>query len=164
MKRELTVMAGALALSGCVANLGDTYTGPAAAPELRDNTVAMSAEDIVQARRVTYFLSTQAVGQIKAGIAEGGDLRRTRGGAMMLARWAETLPSMFPDGTNVEGSRALPSVWSDRADFEAAAEEYRLAALAIAESAQTGDRQATNDAFMAMAGKCQACHQSYREE
>lgn len=124
--------------------------------------VEMSAEDIVRARRTTYFLSTQAVGQIKAGIDEGGDLRRTRGGARMLARWAEALPSMFPEGTDIEGSRALPTVWSDREGFEAAAEAYREAAQNVAETAATGDREATNAAFMAMAGTCHACHETYR--
>ena len=164
MKSQILLADAAFALSGCVANLGDTYTGSAIAQEDHAGAVAMPAEDVVQARRVTYFLSTQAVGQIKAGIEEGGDLQRTQRGAMMLARWAEPLPKMFPQGTDIDGSRAFPTVWSDRAGFEAAAENYRLAALNLAEVAKTGDRQAANDAFMAMAGTCQACHQSYREE
>jgi len=126
-------------------------------------TVHMSAADIVQARRVTYYLTTQAVGQIKAGIEEGGDLRRTRFAAQLLVRWAQTLPSMFPEGTDIEGSRALPTVWSDRAGFEAAATAYQDAAQAVMDTAETGDREATNEAFFAMAATCQACHTAYRE-
>ena len=126
-------------------------------------TVEMSAADIVQARRVTYFLTTQAVGQIKAGIEEGGDLRRTNFAARLLVRWAETLPSMFPEGTDLEGSKALPTVWSDREGFEAAAAAYRDAAQNVADTAETGDREATNTAFFAMAATCHACHTQYRE-
>ncbi len=128
------------------------------------NGVTMAAEDIVAARRAGYFLSTQAIGQIKAGIEEGGDLRRTRAGAMMLANWAKAIPTLFPEGTNLESSRALPTVWTDREGFEARAEAYRQAALKLAETAETGDKEASNAAFMAMAGTCHACHQSYREK
>ena len=128
------------------------------------NGVTMAAEDIVATRRAGYFLSTQAVGQIKAGIEEGGDLRRTRAGAMMLANWAKAIPTLFPEGTDLESSRALSTVWSDRPGFEARAVAYREAALNLAETAATGDREASNSAFMAMAGTCHACHQTYREE
>lgn len=126
--------------------------------------VAMSAQEIVAARRASYFLSTQAVGQIKAGIAEGGDLRRTVTAAKMLANWAQVLPTMFPEGTNIEGSRALDTVWSDRAGFDARAAAYRDAALELARVAESGDRAASDAAFKAMAGTCHACHEAYREE
>lgn len=149
-------------LPSCVA-VSNVESAPAAASSA-DGIVAMAPEDIVAARRTTYFLSTQAVGQIKAGFEEGGDLNRSRAGAMMLARWADTLPTMFPEGTNIDGSRALDTVWTDREGFLARAAAYRDAAREVARVAETGDREATNSAFMAMAGTCHACHQSYREE
>ena len=154
---------GALGLAVSPA-LADAHLDESATDEATSATVEMPAADIVQARRVTYFLTTQAVGMIKAGIDEGGDLRRTRGGAIMLSRWAETLPKMFPEGTDLPSSRALPNVWSDRGGFEAAAAAYRDAAKNLAETAATGDREASNAAFMAMAGTCHACHEKYREE
>ena len=157
---------GTLALAACgAAALATTQASAEAHDDLEAElaTVEMSAADIVQARRVTYFLSTQAVGQIKAGIEEGGDLRRTRFAAQILVRWAETLPAMFPEGTAIEGSKALPTIWSDREGFEAAAAAYRDAAQGVMDAAETGDREATNAAFTAMAGTCQACHTAYRE-
>ena len=128
------------------------------------DSIAMAPEDIVKTRRLAYFLSTQAVGQIKAGIEEAGDLRRTQAGATMLARWAETIPTLFPEGTDLESSRALPTVWSDREGFEAAALAYKNAAEELVTQAKTGDREAANAAFMAMAGTCKSCHDKYREE
>lgn len=126
--------------------------------------VRMSPEQVVAARRASYFLSTQAIGQIKAGIDEGGDLRRTVSAAKMLANWAGVLPTMFPEGSNIETSRALDTVWSDREGFEARAAAYREAALHLAETASQGDREAAQAAFMDMAGTCHACHTTYREE
>lgn len=162
MKTQLIAAGSALLLGGCVANFGDTNAAPVASS--RDDSVRMSAPDVVQARRATYFLSTQAVGQIKAGIDEGGDLRRTVSGAKMLAAWAKALPTMFPEGTNIDGSRALDNVWSDRAGFEARADDYRQAAEDLAQIAASGDRAAADAAFKKMAGTCHACHAQYREE
>ena len=71
---------------------------------------------------------------------------------------------VFPEGTDTPDDRALPEVWSDREGFEAAAAAYRDAAKNLAETAATGDREASNAAFMAMAGTCHACHEKYREE
>lgn len=161
-KREI----GALALAACgVAALVTTQANAEAHDDLEAElaTVEMSAADIVQARRVGYYLSTQAVGQIKAGTEEGGDLRRARFAAQILVRWAETLPAMFPEGTDIEGSKALPTIWSDREGFEAAAAAYRDGAQGVMDAAETGDREATNAAFLTMAAACQACHVKYRE-
>lgn len=131
-------------------------------PQATSAAVEMAASDVVRARRTAYFLSTQAVGQIKSGIAEDGNLDRSAAAARMLAQWAATLPSLFPEGTEIEGSKALPNIWTDRAGFEAAADAYRVAALDVAEVARTGDREATNAAFMEMAATCKACHDTYR--
>ena len=126
--------------------------------------VTMNASDIVQSRRVSFFLSTQAVSQVKAGIDDGGDLRRTVAGARMLAAWAEAIPSMFPAASNVAPTRATSAVWDDPDGFAERAEEYRAAAMALANAAQQGDREAANTAFFEMAAACQTCHQGYREQ
>ena len=162
MKALLIAAGSTLLLGGCAANFGGTNVVPVTSST--EKTVRMSAPDVVQARRATYFLSTQAVGQIKAGIEEGGDLRRTISGAKMLAGWAKVLPTMFPEGTNIEGSRALDRVWSDRAGFEALADDYRQAAEDLAQIAASGDRSDTHAAFKKMASTCHACHTQYREE
>ncbi|MBO6526680.1 cytochrome c [Erythrobacter sp.] len=163
MRNALALVGLAAVMTACSPYDDDLNSTQAALP-LTQESVDLSAEEIVAARRVTYFLSTQAVGQIKAGIAEGGDLRRTQAGARMLARWAEVLPTMFPQGSNIDSSKALDTVWSDRDGFEEHAEAYRSAAVALAEQAKSGDREAANAAFMAMAGTCKACHDRYRAE
>ena len=82
----------------------------------------------------------------------------------MLARWAETIPTLFPEGTNIDSSRALDTVWTDREGFEARAMAYKAAALELAAKAEAGDREGAEAAFEALAGTCHACHQAYREE
>lgn len=142
----------------------DSEAQSAAAPAPDPGVVAMSAADLVAARRTSFFLSTRAVAQAKEGFEDGGDLARTRSAARMLSHWANSLPTMFPEGSNVEGTRALEAVWSDRAGFEAKAAAYRDAADYLAEKAGEGDREATKAAFLVMAGTCHACHETYRAE
>ncbi|BDI61126.1 c-type cytochrome [Qipengyuania nanhaisediminis] len=154
--------AGSIAALGCaLAMLASSHAGAEAHGQA--DTVAMSASDVVEARRTSYFLSTQAVGQIKAGYEDGGDLERAAFAARLLVRWAQLLPSMFPDGTDLEASNALPTVWTDREGFSAAAAAYRDAAQSVADSAASGDREATKEAFFAMAGTCHSCHRNYRK-
>jgi len=161
MKKALVVIA-ALPLLVSNSSLDGHATEPAETSAAMP--VSMAPEDIVAARRATFFLSTQAIGQIKAGIEEGGDLRRARGGARMLEGWAKALPTMFPEGTDIEGSRALANVWTDREGFEARAATYQAAAADLAAKAAEGDRAGADEAFRTLAGTCHACHQSYREE
>lgn len=148
---------GALAAFAAYAQKGQTADAASA-------QVTLKAQEIVAARRAAYFLSTQAVGQIKAATEEGGDLRRAEAGGRMLANWAKVLPTMFPEGSNVEGTRALDTVWSDRAGFEARAADYQQAASEVARIAAEGNREETAKAFMAMAATCHACHTAYRKE
>lgn len=158
-----------LGLAAIALGASATFAAPAkdqgASPHAGESaTVALDPKDVVAARQATFFLSTQAIGQIKAGLAEGGDLTRTAGAARMLADWAGVLPAMFPVGSDVEGSRALYAVWSDRAGFKVRAAAYREAALELAKLAGQGNREDANKAFLRMAGTCQACHETYREE
>lgn len=147
-----------LAIAAPASGAHEVQAAPVSVP------ASMTPDEVVAARRATFFLSTQAVGQIKAASEEGGDLTRAMTGARMLANWAKVLPSMFPEGTRTEGSHALETVWTDRAGFEARAAAYQQAALEVARVAEEGNREETAKAFMAMAGTCHACHQTYRKE
>lgn len=123
----------------------------------------MAPEQLVAGRRATFFLSTRAVGQIKDWTEGAGDQRQARAAALMLGNWAEALPGMFPAGSDIEVSRAMPAVWTDRPGFESAAAAYRDAARSLAGEIDGGDRAASAVAFQTMADTCHACHTSYRE-
>jgi cytochrome c556 len=81
--------------------------------------------------------------------------------AQAVAKWARTLPLMFPPGSNVPPTRAKPEVWTDRAGFEAKAADYAAAADKLAEIADSGDSAAFLAQLSATRDKCKACHQVY---
>jgi cytochrome c556 len=122
----------------------------------------LTPEQIVAARQSAYVLSGGAFAAMKAAADAGADVRGLVFPARALARWARTLPTMFPAGTNLPGSHALPAVWSDRAGFEARAAAYAGAARLLAETAQSGDRAAFLTQWTAVRATCAACHDTYR--
>ena len=67
--------------------------------------------------------------------------------------------AMFPKGS--EGGEAAPAIWSDRAGFEAAIEDYKEAAAAAMESAPQ-DVETLRASFGRIGGSCADCHQTYR--
>ena len=151
MKRTL-LLAAALAAIPLAAALAQP-PAPAA---------GLTPEQIVAARQSGYLLSGGSFAAMKAAAEAGADVKQLVFPSRTLARWARTLPALFPAGTDLPASKALPSVWSDRPGFEARAAAYAEAATLMAEAAQSGDR----DAFLARWGEtratCAACHDGYR--
>jgi cytochrome c556 len=152
MKRGL-LLAVTLAAIPLTAALAQAPAAPA----------GLTPQEIVAARQASYFLSGGSFASMKAAADAGADVKQLASPSRTLARWARTLPGMFPAGTNLPTSKALPAVWSDRAGFEARAAAYAEAARRMAEAAQTGDR----DAFLARWAEtraiCSACHDTYRD-
>lgn len=122
----------------------------------------LTPQQIVAARQSSYVLSGGAFAAMKAAADAGADVHGLVFPARALARWAQTLPSMFPAGTNLPTSHALPTVWSDRAGFEARAAAYADAARALAQAAQSGDRAAFLTQWTAVRATCGACHDTYK--
>ena len=122
----------------------------------------LTPEQIVAARQSAYMLSGGSLAGMKAAAEAGADVKQLALPSRTLARWARTLPSLFPAGTNRPGSKALPAVWSDRPGFETRAAAYAEAARLMAEAAQTGDRAAFLARWAEVRATCAACHEGYR--
>jgi cytochrome c556 len=141
----------------------------ATAPGSRAVTAAAAAAaadptaDIVAGRQAAFRLSGALVGQIKAGVDRGDDPKTLAFAARSLAGWAKAIPGMFPAGSTAANSGALPTIWSDRAGFEAKAADYAAAATKLADLAKAGDKPGFAAQFAVVGGTCKACHDSYRK-
>jgi cytochrome c556 len=92
----------------------------------------------------------------------GGDTRDAAPRADEMVAFFANFPTRFPPGSDGNGSKALPSVWSDRPGFERAAANATTAAEALRAAAGSGDAAATTQAVQAMGATCGACHRGYR--
>jgi cytochrome c556 len=85
------------------------------------------------------------------------------GNLAALAKLDQT--ALWPEGTDsetVEGSRALPAIWSDMDGFHAKADGLAEAAMAMEEAAGT-DLASLQGAMRDLGAACGACHKEYRQ-
>jgi cytochrome c556 len=128
MKRTL-LLAAALAAVPLTAALAQRRAPPA----------GLTPEQIVAARQSGYLLSGGSFAAMKAAAEAGADVKQLAFPSRTLARWARTLPSLFPAGTNLPASKALPTVWSDRNAFLARWAETRATCAACHDTYRRSD-------------------------
>ena len=122
-----------------------------------------SPQETVAARQAAFKLSAAAFGGLKRAVDGGADVKTLGFPAGGIASWAKALPGMFPAGTDLANSDALPSVWSDRAGFLKAAAVYSAAADKMVAASKSGDSVAFAAAWGETGAACKACHTSYRK-
>jgi cytochrome c556 len=87
--------------------------------------------------------------------------------AAALAKWAKTLPRMFPPGTGRDESsastQALAEICQDRAGFDLAAANYAVATERLAALAEANDTQGFTRQLQEVYRACRFCHSRYKE-
>ena len=154
MTRALLILL--LPLAGCAASAPPHNAAPPRS--------GLTAEQIVAARHASFMLSAATFGGMRATVEKGGDVKPLAFGARGLARWAQALPTMFPQGTQLPSSHARPEIWQNRADFDAKAAAFQAATASLVQAAQAGDAAAFKTAYGATGAACKACHDLYRLE
>lgn len=75
---------------------------------------------------------------------------------------ASIYAGLFPEGSETGGdTEAAPTIWTDRAGFEAAVAKFE-SDTAAAIAAAPGDMDAFRPVFGRVAANCQSCHETYR--
>jgi len=137
--------------------------GAAVAAEGRAPATPGDAASVIAGRQAAFRMSGALMGSMKAAsTAPGTDVTKLGFAARSVAAWAKALPGMFPAGSNVPPTGALPTVWSDRAGFEAKAAAYAAAADKLAELAKAGDAPGFAKQIEVVGAACNACHEVYR--
>jgi len=73
-----------------------------------------------------------------------------------------TLADFFPEGSDIEDSRALPAIWEDWDDFTAILGRGTDVAATMLASAEAGDQAAFGAAAKTLGQVCGQCHSSFR--
>lgn len=121
------------------------------------------ALDPIAIRQVGMDLQAGNLAYIKSVLASKGDVKPLEVPAKAIARWAATVPTLFPAGSETgEDTKALPEIWSDRAGFEKIAAAAGAAATKLAEAARANDANTVAVQFKALGEQCGACHKGYR--
>jgi cytochrome c556 len=125
---------------------------------IADIGAARAAElNPIAIRQVGMDLQAGSFGFIRSVVAAKGDVKPLEAPAKAIARWAATIPAVYPVGSDKGDTKALPEVWSDRAGFEKIAMAMGEAATKLAAAAKAGAIEAK-----AVGDQCGACHRGFR--
>ena len=98
----------------------------------------------------------------KAIIDAKGDAKGIVAHTAKLKELELAFDKMFPAGSDKGDTKALPTVWSDMAGFQAASKNADAAYDKLAVAAGSGDLAAVTAAFGDTGKACGACHTKYR--
>ena len=84
--------------------------------------------------------------------------------ANAVAAGSKNVAALFPPGSDFgTDTKALDSVWKNRAEFEKLAKDSETKAAAFAKAVAAKDAQ-TGARFKELADSCKACHKDFRKE
>ena len=154
MLKRLIVLSGAL--------IGVTAPG---LPQ--EDTHGVSAVDAIAARQASLDMSSITFRSMGDAIKAGREAKSQGYPAAILAKWAKTLPRMFPSGTGKgetsANTQALPTIWRDRAGFDRAAANYADATARLTALAAANDTAGFTKQLDEVNQACSFCHASYKE-
>ena len=147
------------ALTAAIAALAATIALPAAAQFQRP-------EDAVKYRKGAFFVMGQHFGRLNA-VAQGRapyEPVSTTFNAEVVQMMAMLPWAGFVDGTDKGDTRALPKIWSERAQFDAGAVKLREETNKLVAAAKSGDLDQIKAAVGSVGQTCKACHDNFRKE
>lgn len=124
--------------------------------------VSAQVADPIKARKDNRQDVRKMMGEIKAILDAKGDVKAIAPIANRLAKAEDAHLPLYPEGSDKGETKALPTVWSDKAGFEAASRTTTDAANHLSRMAMLGDAEASAKAFGALGGTCGGCHDKFR--
>ena len=125
--------------------------------------IPLPADDIVAMRKSMMDLQQGVLGAMKAGVEQKVDVKPFTAGAKGLVSSSKVIATMFPTGTEkAGGTKALPAVWSDKADFATKGKALGEAAEKLVALADANDKAGFATQFTAVGQTCGACHRQFR--
>ena len=121
-----------------------------------------SPEEIVAERQQVMKQNGDAWKNVQDN-AKAGNWPAVAANADIISKNAAKIPSLFPQGSMTEKSKAKPEIWQKWPEFEATAKKMETEGAKLRDTAQAGNAQATNDIIKDFGrNACGACHTPFR--
>lgn len=125
--------------------------------------IPLPADDIVAIRKSMMDLQQGVLGAMKAAVEQKADIKPFTAAAKGLSASAKVIAAMFPAGTEKGNeTKALPAIWTDKADFAAKGKALQEAADKLVMLADAGDQTGFAAQFKEVGATCGACHRQYK--
>jgi cytochrome c556 len=155
MNRRLTLSASVIVIGGLALGL--------AAGCASKSMSKMGSGDVVADRQRLM----KAVGANWADIqakAKAGNIEGIAVNAETLAISAQHIPSLFPEGSGTEKSKAKPDIWQKWPEFEKAAKNLEAQSEKLRDASKAKNEQLTQDIVKDFGrNTCGTCHTPFRQ-
>ncbi len=118
--------------------------------------------NVIETRQAGQDLLSGNFAGIDQGVKHNADVKAFARPAAAMARWMKQFPTTFPPGSDKGRTRALPTVWTDRAGFEQAAAHFVETTEKLSELAKAGDTAGFTAQVKTVGDACTACHDKFR--
>ena len=125
-------------------------------------TIAWAQADVIKDRQENRKQVAAAMRAIKGIIDAKGPTAGAVEQAAKMKQLEVAFDKLFPAGSDKGETKALPTVWSDWAGFQAASKNADMAFDKLSVAAGSGDMAALTAAFGDTGKACGACHDKFR--
>jgi cytochrome c556 len=125
-------------------------------------TAVVAQQNIIETRKNLMKANAQQSGIVNRMI-RGEDPFDAAKADAAFAQWAETaqkLPGAFPEDSKTGDTRALPRIWENRSEFDAAIAKFAKDVAENRDKAKTLD--GLKAAFPVVSQNCGSCHERFR--
>ena len=143
--KKISAIAGLLALGAVAAMAQDAFVPPATPEEAVAARKALMREDGGLMRSLNGLSGAEATEALN----------------VVLTNYSH-IPALFPEGSIIGDSEALPAIWENWEAFTAIVDTGKAAATEAIAAAEAGDATAYATALRALGGTCGQCHQQFR--
>jgi cytochrome c556 len=165
MSKRSRSVAALVSLTALAAGAAFAQTPPATAAAPPAPT---PAERAIEYRQAVYkvvagnFQPLAAVAQGKADFNEDA----ARKNAARLAQIAGFVGDAFPDVSKEGKTRALPAIWSQRAEFDAIVKDFNTHTKTLSDVVENSSSAGTElkAAVAAVGNDCKSCHEKFRSK
>lgn len=84
--------------------------------------------------------------------------------AEALAAAGDEVGNLFPAGSGVGKTEALPLIWQETERFQKDADAAKAATAQLRDAIKSGDKAAIGKALKPVGDSCKGCHDRYRQE
>jgi len=160
-RSPLAVLLGAGMLA-CAVGLAQAQVAVPPVPPMPPKPPFANPADAITARRAAMKTEGGIMQSVNKALQAGESPAPFAPDLQWIADWAKQMPSMFPPGSDTGDTKALPTVWSDKAGFDQKAADLAAAADKLAKLAADKDTADFTTQFKAVGATCGGCHRPFK--
>lgn len=123
---------------------------------------ALAQGDVIAERRAGLKRMGEHMQAMTAVVDGRGDVRPLTATVEDIIAWYRSLPGRFPPGSDRGDTRALPAIWTEKANYDRVADNMVTQLQVLRAAAASGDAGAFATAYGQTGQTCGTCHRPYR--